>query len=85
MQTVQKTVLIPRLSPNPSKITAYWRIFLEVKVIPLFNFDLSFIIIARIMPAIIANTGPPITGASFPKNHEGMAMHRQKRIPAQFF
>ncbi len=48
--------------PNPSNITAYCKIFLEVNLMPALNFALSWIIIPAIIPKIIAITAPPTIG-----------------------
>ena len=74
-----------RFSPNPSRTTAYWSIFLEVYLMPLSNADLSLIINVITMPAIIAITGPPIIGNFLPNSQEGTAMHRHASMPFQFF
>ena len=36
------------------------------------------------MPAIIAMTGPPMTGKSFPRRNAGTAIARQSSIPLPF-
>ena len=73
--------MVDKLSPNPKRITAYCRIFFDVKVIPLCIFVLSFIIKVKIIPIKIAKTGPPITGKSFPKSQEGTEIARHNKSP----
>ena len=67
--------------PNPSKITAYCKIFFEVKVIPDCNSFLSLINKVIIIPRIIPKTGPPTIGNFFPKNQQGIAITKHNRIP----
>ena len=74
-----------RLRPNPSRTTAHWSTFLETKVIPLLNGSFFFKNRVTIMPIRMEKTGPPTTGTALPKNHAGMAMARQSRMPAVFF
>ncbi len=74
-----------KFKPNPSRITAHCSIFLEVNLIPASKGLLFLIKRVMIMPARIAMTAPPMMGKRFPKNHEGIAMHRQIRMPFQFF
>ena len=74
-----------RLRPNPSRTTAHWSTFLETKVIPLLNGSFFFKNRVTIMPIRMEKTGPPTTGTALPKNHAGMAMARQIRMPAVFF
>ena len=74
-----------RFIPKPSSTTAACRIFLEVKVMP--GWMESFFFSSRVssIPARIANTGPPTTGTSLPRNHAGTAIARHSSNPAQFF
>ena len=74
-----------RFKPKPSSTTAHCRIFFDVNLIPASNGALFLRNIAITMPAMIAITAPPIIGNMFPKNHDGTAMHRQIKIPFQFF
>ena len=70
-----------KFMPKPSKITAYCKIFLEVKVMPPCNPDLSLINKVITIPARIANTGPPITGSSLPRYQQGNAITRHRASP----
>ena len=63
-----------RFIPNPNKITAYCKIFLDVKVMPDCNSFLSLINKVMIIPRIIPKTGPPTIGNFFPKNQQGIAI-----------
>ena len=71
--------------PNPSSITAHCRTFLEAKAMPSFNFALSFMNKVTVIPIRIPKIGPPITGNSFPKNHDGNAISRQTTMPGKPF
>ncbi len=73
-----------RFMPKPSRMTAYCRTFLEVKVMPLLNLPLSFHTTAAAMPARMANTGPPMMGNTFPKNQAGTAMARHRARPGRY-
>ena len=70
-----------RLSPNPSKTTAHWRIFFDVNLIPASKSPLFLKNTVTTMPASIAITAPPIIGNCIPKNHDGIAIRRQRHIP----
>ena len=56
-----------RFSPNPIKITAYCRIFLEVMVMPAWIGALFYINKVRSIPSKMAITGPPIMGNLNPR------------------
>ncbi len=73
-----------RFIPKPNKTTAYCNIFLEVKFIPLCKDFFSLKKIAIIIPIIIANTAPPITGNKLPSIHDGTLIARQNKTPFQF-
>ena len=74
-----------KFMPKPSKTTAYWRIFLDVNAIPGRKSSFPFINGAIAIPIKMAQTGPPTTGKSLPKNQAGMEMARQIRSPAVYF
>lgn len=73
-----------RLSPKPRRITAYCRIFFEVKVIPPAKASFFLIIRVSIIPATIAKTGAPTTGRALPKNQHGIEIIRHKSMPGIF-
>ena len=76
--------IVARLSPKPSRITAYCRIFFEVKAIPSVKASFFLIISDKIIPAMIAITGAPITssaGTNITRSQEGTAIARQSSIP----
>lgn len=73
-----------RFIPKPKRITAYCRIFFEVKEIPGLRLSLFFINNVIIIPKRIENTGPPITGTSSPNIHAGTAISMHSKIPDQF-
>lgn len=73
-----------RFMPKPSNITAYWRIFFEVKEIPGFSLHLSLIRSVRTMPSKIEKTGPPTTGTSPPSSQAGTAIERHNAMPGPF-
>ena len=78
---------VERLSPKPSRTTAYCKIFFEVKLIPGARADLSLINIVIIIPKAMANTGPPIiepaTGIYLAIKSASTAMARHKTKPFQ--
>ena len=74
-----------RFMPNPRRITAYWRIFLEVYFTPGSRAGCSFKRRARHIPMRMAKTGPPTTGSHLPKSQAGTAISRQKPIPKACF
>ena len=78
-------IITPRFMPNPSMTTADWRIIFDVHLIPESKAFLFFQGMAINIPAIIANMGPPITGKCLPKNHAGIDMIKQIKIPSPFF
>ena len=51
-----------KFKPNPSRMTAYCRIFFEVKVMPWLVRSRRFHTSAMAMPAKMPKTGPPISG-----------------------
>ena len=62
-------------------MTAHWRIFLEVNLIPEAKGAFSFRNSARSIPNKIAMTAPPMRGKRRPRNQEGTARSRQSRRP----
>ena len=75
---------LDRFMPKPSRTTASWSIFFEVKVMPARAWPCSFQNRAMTIPRRMANTGPPTTSKVLPKNQAGTAIHRQTRIPGPF-
>ncbi len=73
------------LRPKPSKITAYWSNFLELKVNPASSCLYDERKGCRSMPIKIAKTGAPITGKNPPKYQDRIEMRRQAKMPAPFF
>jgi len=74
-----------KFRPNPSKMTENCSIFLDVNVMPGRKESFFRIKYATIIPIIIANTGPPITGKNRPNNQDGMAIQIHNKIPFQDF
>ena len=70
-----------RLSPNPSRMTAYCNTFLEVKAMPARKEALFWRTSAASMPSRMANTGPPTTGKAQPSSQPGMASARHSSRP----
>ena len=69
-----------RFMPKPSKIIAYCRIFLEVKVMPPWKISERGIpAISR--PRIMAKTGAPIIGNNLPKYAAGTAIAKHNAKP----
>ena len=74
-----------KFMPKPRRITAHWSIFLEVNFMPFSNFCLSLIKRAAVIPASIEMIAPPMTGNRRPSSHDGRAMARHRKIPAELF
>ena len=80
--------IVPRFRPKPRRITAYCKIFLEVKAMPPLTEDLSLMAIASTIPAMIAITGAPITSRAptcLTSSQEGNATRKHSKIPFPFF
>ena len=60
-------ITVLKFRPNPNKITAYCKTFLEVNVIPLFKISFSRTNFDNSIPSKIAKTGPPMISNSLPK------------------
>ena len=74
----------PRFMPKPSRMTAHWRIFLDVKAMPLLYGVLSLMNRVMIMPAKMAITGPPMMGNCFPRSQDGTAIIAHSSKPRPF-
>ena len=74
-----------RLRPKPSRITAYCRIFFEVKLMPAVSGARARRNGVMAIPSRMENTGPPTTGARFPRNQAMIAMLRHSAIPGRYF
>ena len=73
-----------RLRPKPNKITAYWSIFFDVKVIPGLKVFPGCQNKAITIPAMIAITALPIIGKILPSIQAGIAIARQTNKPLYF-
>ena len=60
------TIISPRLSPKPKRITAYCKTFLDVNLIPASK-DSGLLKLFKIIPSKIPKTGPPTSGKFLPK------------------
>lgn len=60
-------ITVLKFRPNPNKITAYCKTFLEVNVIPLFKISFSRTNFDNSIPSKMAKTGPPMISNSLPK------------------
>ena len=74
-----------RSRPKPSRITAHWRIFLEVNLIPGAILPWSFRGTAMSIPRRMAITGPPTHGEEGPQKPGGDGDGQaQQQSPAVF-
>ena len=77
-----------RFRPKPSRMTAYWSTFLEVKATPSFTLSLFFITAHSTMPNRMASTALPTisrAGASSTKNQASSATARHSSTPGALF
>ena len=73
-----------RFMPKPSRMTAHWRIFFEVNLIPASNGARFFRKMPTTMPSRMEMTGPPTTANFRPSSHAGAAMTMQSSSPLIF-
>ena len=77
--------ICPKLSPNPSKMTAYWRIFLEVYLMPGAAASATPERLRSTcpitMPMRMAKTGPPMTSNRLPNNQAGTEITNVSATP----
>ena len=77
--------ICPKLSPKPSNMTAYWRIFLEVYLMPGAAASMTPGRLRNIcpitMPMIMAKTGPPMTSNRLPSSQAGTEITNASATP----
>ena len=73
-----------RFMPKPSRMTAHWRIFFEVNLMPASNGARFLRNMPTIMPSRMDITGPPTTANLRPSSHAGTAIARHSSSPLIF-